>query len=125
MTEQQDCLCLKSVDDSKIFCKVLVEAFRAFFFFFFFLPVNTLNRQIISYSIPGGTVVKNPPDNSGDTRDMDWTPGSGRSPGEGLLGLPDGSDSKESAWNVGDLGLIPGLGRSLREAKATHFSILA
>ena len=28
------------------------------------------------------------------------------------LGLPRGSDSKESACNVGDLGSIPGLGRS-------------
>ena len=28
------------------------------------------------------------------------------------LGFPSGSDSKESACNVGDLGLIPGLGRS-------------
>ena len=27
-------------------------------------------------------------------------------------GFPGGSDSKESACNVGDLGLIPGLGRS-------------
>ena len=29
-----------------------------------------------------------------------------------FLGFPGGSDSKESAYNVGDLGLIPGLGRS-------------
>ena len=29
-----------------------------------------------------------------------------------LMGLPDGSDSKESACNAGDLGLIPGLGGS-------------
>ena len=28
------------------------------------------------------------------------------------MDLPGGSDSKESACNVGDLGLIPGLGRS-------------
>ena len=27
------------------------------------------------------------------------------------MGFPDGSDSKESAGNVGDLGLIPWLGR--------------
>ena len=27
-------------------------------------------------------------------------------------GFPDGSDGKESAYNVGDLGLIPGAGRS-------------
>ena len=29
-----------------------------------------------------------------------------------ILGFPGGSDGKESACNVGDLGLIPGLGRS-------------
>ena len=28
------------------------------------------------------------------------------------LGIPGGSDGKESAYNVGDLGLIPRLGRS-------------
>ena len=28
------------------------------------------------------------------------------------MGFPGGSDSKESACSVGDLGLIPGLGRS-------------
>ena len=28
------------------------------------------------------------------------------------VGFPGGSDGKESARNVGDLGLIPGLGRS-------------
>ena len=33
----------------------------------------------------------------------------------GALGCPGGSDGKESACNVGDLGLILGLGRSLRE----------
>jgi len=30
------------------------------------------------------------------------------------MGFPDGSDSKESDYNAGDLGLIPGLGRSPR-----------
>ena len=30
-------------------------------------------------------------------------------------GFPGGSDSKESACNVGDVGLIPGLGRSSGE----------
>ena len=32
---------------------------------------------------PGGTVVKNPPANAGDTRDTGLIPGSKRSPGEG------------------------------------------
>ena len=35
------------------------------------------------------------------------------------------SFSKESACNVGYLGLIPGLGRPLEEGMATHSSILA
>ena len=30
---------------------------------------------------PGGTVVKNPPTNAGDARDVGLIPGSGRSPG--------------------------------------------
>ena len=29
-----------------------------------------------------------------------------------LMGFPDGSDGKDSACNVGDLGSVPGLGRS-------------
>ena len=29
-----------------------------------------------------------------------------------IMGFPGGSDGKESAYNVVDLGLIPGLGRS-------------
>ena len=41
------------------------------------------------------------------------------------MGFPGGSDSKESACSVGDLGLIPGLGGSLEEGMATHSSILA
>ena len=41
------------------------------------------------------------------------------------MGLPGGSDGKESSCNVGDLGLIPGLGRSPGEGKATHSSVLA
>jgi len=41
------------------------------------------------------------------------------------LGLLCGSAGKESICNVGDLGLIPGLGRSSGEGKAIHSSILA
>ena len=36
-----------------------------------------------------------------------------------------GSDGKASACNVGDLSLIPGLGRSLEKEMATHSSTLA
>ena len=41
------------------------------------------------------------------------------------ISLPDISDGKESACNVGDQGSILGLGRSPREGKATHSSLLA
>ena len=40
------------------------------------------------------------------------------------MDFPDGSGGKESARNAGDLGLIPGLGRSLKEGIAAHSSIL-
>ena len=40
-------------------------------------------------------------------------------------GFPGGSDSKESTCNAGELGSIPGLGRSLEEGIATHSSVLA
>ena len=33
------------------------------------------------------------------------------------MGFPDGSDGKESTCNAGDLGLIPGLGRSVGGGK--------
>ena len=35
-----------------------------------------------------------------------------RLPTQVFMGFPGGSDSKESAWNAGDLGSIPQLGRS-------------
>ena len=41
------------------------------------------------------------------------------------MGFPVGSDGKESACNAGDLGSIPGLGRSPEECMATRSSILA
>ena len=40
------------------------------------------------------------------------------------FGASCGPAGKESACNVGDLGSIPGLGRSLEEGKKTHFSIV-
>ena len=40
------------------------------------------------------------------------------------LCLPGGSDSKESAYNVGDVGSIPRLGRSPVEGNGNHSSIL-
>ena len=41
------------------------------------------------------------------------------------MGFHCGSDSKESACNVGDLGSIPGSERSPEKAAATHSSIFA
>ena len=41
------------------------------------------------------------------------------------VGFPDGSDYKETACNEGDLGSIPGLGKSLEKEMATHSNILA
>ena len=40
-------------------------------------------------------------------------------------GFPGGSDGEESTQNVGEVGLIPGLERSLEEGMAAHNSILA
>ena len=41
------------------------------------------------------------------------------------MGFPGGSDGKESACDAGDLGSIPGLGRSTGGGMAIHSSILA
>ena len=39
---------------------------------------------------------------------------------KGAHGFPGGSDSKASACNAGDPGLMPGSGRSLEKEMATH-----
>ena len=41
------------------------------------------------------------------------------------MGFPGGSDGKESAYNLGDLGSIPGKKDLLEKGMATHSSILA
>ena len=41
------------------------------------------------------------------------------------MGFPGGSDGKESACNMGDLGKTPGLGRSPGDGNGTHSSVLA
>ena len=41
------------------------------------------------------------------------------------LDFPGGSDGKASAYNVGDLGLIPGLGRSSGEGNSNPLHTLA
>ena len=40
------------------------------------------------------------------------------------MGYPGGSERKESAYNEGDPGSIPGLGRSLREGNGAVFCLL-
>ena len=42
-----------------------------------------ITNYSISIGFPGGTVVKNPPANAGDVRDVGLIPGSGRSSGVG------------------------------------------
>ena len=52
---------------------------------------------------------------SKEAQDLDGTQGPEErndNPLQYSLSFPDGSDGKESAYNPGDLGLIPGLGRS-------------
>ena len=39
--------------------------------------------------------------------------------------VPGGADGKASPYNAGDLGSVPGLGRSLGEGNGTHSSALA
>ena len=41
------------------------------------------------------------------------------------MSFPGGSEVKNPPANAGDMGLIPGLGRSLEKEMATHSSILA
>ena len=41
------------------------------------------------------------------------------------LGFPGGSEVKASVCNAGDLGSIPGLGRSPEEGNGNHSNILA
>ena len=44
---------------------------------------------------------------------------------KGVTGFPGGSDGKDSACNVGNLGSIPESGRSLLKRMATHSNIFA
>ena len=99
-------------------------------------------------SFPGGPVVKNPPANVGDARDVSSVPGSRRSPGGGndnslQYSCPENPVDR-GAWqatvhgvavrhylaakqqttrcfNVEDPGSIPGLGRSPGEGNGNPF----
>ena len=52
-------------------------------------------------SFPGGAVVKNPPANAGDTRDVGSFPGSGRSPGVGNVNLLHGKFHGNTLQSMG------------------------
>ena len=74
----------------------------------------------------GSSVGKESTCNAGDNSwvwKMRWR--RDRLPTPVFLGFPGGSAGKKSARNVGDLGSVPGLGRSPEKGKATHSSILA
>ena len=82
---------------------------------------------IILGASPIAQLLKNPP----TSRRPSLIPESGRSAGRRdtlptpvFFGFPFGSAGKESACNVGDLGSIPGLGRSPGEGKSypLHYS---
>ena len=58
----------------------------------------------MTWDFPGGAVVKNPPTNAGDTRDVGSIPGSGKSPGGGR-GSPRqysclGNPTDRGAWQA-------------------------
>ena len=59
------------------------QAFYLFSRCFFHTPGNGTHFFIASPGFLGGAVVKNPPTNVGDARDMGLIPGSRRSPGGG------------------------------------------
>ena len=67
---------------------------------------------------PGGTVVKNPPADAGDTGDLGSVPGSGRSPGVG-----DGTHSRILAWRISQAeepGGLQSVGSQSREQLSMH-----
>ena len=84
----------------------------------------TLNGASISWALApkkrkGGSWVTRLPFES-DRQTLDW-PLDIMDLQPSLPGFPGGSAGKESACNVGDLGLIPGLGRSPGEGKGCPF----
>ena len=87
--------------------------------FFFFFPVKYVVQTVERASLIA-QLVKNPPTIQ-ETRFNSWV---GKIcwrrdglPASVFLGFPGGSAGKESPCYVGDLGLIPGLGRSPGEGK--------
>ena len=66
----------------------IVRLSQMCFTWYLWSPMPMPKKEIIisfnsKSGFPGGSAVKNPPANAGDTRDVVSIPGSGRSPGEG------------------------------------------
>ena len=59
-----------------LFCQSNTILFLVANYFFSFFRAGNIHE-----GFPGGRVVKNPPANTGDSRDAGSIPGSGRSPG--------------------------------------------
>ena len=82
--------------------------------------IDAMSFIMISGLFPIALLVKNPPAMQ-EIRFDSWVGKipwrKDRLPTPGFLGFPCGSAGKESTCNVGDLGSIPGLGRSPGEGK--------
>ena len=99
---------------------------------FLFISVDTIflggNIFIYGYlggrtGFPGGAVVKNPPANAGDVRDVGSIPGSGRSPGEGH-GSPPQDSCLENPMDRGAwLATVHGAAKSWTQLSAAHMEI--
>ena len=61
----------------------VVIFFSLQYFLYIFLYSKDIKISKRPSGFPGGTVVKNPPANAGDERDVGFIPGLGRSPGGG------------------------------------------
>ena len=76
----------------------------------------SLQPGTIREGFPGGTVMKNPPANAGDARDVSSIPGSGRSPGGG-----DGNPLQYSCLeNFMDRGAWPAIIQMVTELDMTE-----
>ena len=71
-----------SHDETLIFFFFNVGSFPLVFILFYLPALGSFSCGRAGF-FPGGSVVKNPPANAGDTGDMGSIPGLGRSPGRG------------------------------------------
>ena len=90
--------------------------------------METVSHCVVHQGFPDSSVGKASACNAEDWFDP-WVGRNrwrrNRLPTPVFLGFPCGSAGKEYTCNAGDLDLIPGLGRSPEEGKATHSSIVA